>query len=83
MPSHQNADAMPVIFDENDEFGCCSVILQLDGNDSIMSYRRDANLTADIYIEQVNWHGHPAIKQYKNEHGYFNHIIVRQNIFII
>ena len=29
MPSHQNADAMPVIFDENDESGCCSVILQL------------------------------------------------------
>lgn len=83
MPSHQNADAMPVIFDENDESGCCSVILQLDGNDSIMSYRRDANLTADIYIEQVDWHGHPAIKQYKNEHGYFNHIIVTNDGWMI
>ena len=48
-----------------------------------MSYRRDANLTADIHIEQVDWHGHPAIKQYKTDHGYFNHIIVTNDGWVI
>ena len=41
MQSHQNTDAIPVISNETDEFGCCSVVLQLDGNHIIMSYRRD------------------------------------------
>jgi hypothetical protein len=68
---------------ETDESGCCSVVLQLEGNDTIMSYRRDANLTADIHIEQVDWHGHPAIKQYKTDHGYFNHIIVTNDGWVI
>ena len=81
--SHQNTDALPVILNESDESGCCSVVLQLEGNSTIMSYRRDANLTADVYIEQVNWHGHPAIKQYKTENGYFNHLIVTNDGWVI
>lgn len=83
MHPQQNTDAMSIMLDESDDSGCCSVILQLDGNDSIMSYRRDANLTADVYIEQVDWHGHPAIKQYKTEHGYFNHVIVTNDGWMI
>jgi len=81
--SPQNTDALPVVLDETDESGCCSVVLQLEGNDTVMSYRRDANLTADIYIEQVDWHGHPAVKQYKTEHGYFNHVIVTNDGWVI
>lgn len=81
--SHQNADALPVISNETDEFGCCSVILQLEDNHTIMSYRRDANLSADVYIEQVDWHGHPAIKQHKTEYGYFNHVIVTKDGWVI
>lgn len=81
--SHQNTDGMPVIFNETDESGCCSVILHLGENHTIMSYRRDANLTADVYIEQVNWSGHPSVKQYKTENGYFNHVIVTSEGWVI
>ncbi len=80
---HQNNTAIPVISNSTDEFGCCSVVLQLEGNNSIISYRRDSNLTADIFIEKINWHGIPAIKQYKTENGYFNHVIVTNNGWII
>lgn len=68
---------------ETDGIGCCSVVLQLENNSSILSYRRDANLTADIHIEQVNWHGHDAIKQYKVDYGYFNHVIITSDGWII
>jgi hypothetical protein len=68
---------------QTDVFGCCSIVLQLDGNDTMMSYRRDSNVTADVYIEKVNWHGIPAIKQYKEEYGYFNHVIVTNNGWVI
>lgn len=83
MSNPHNIDAAPIIPDETDESGCCSVIAQLEDNNSILSYRRDANLTADIYIEQVNWSSHPAIKQYKTENGYFNHVIVTNDGWII
>ena len=83
MNNPHNNDALPLLLNETDESGCCSVVLQLEGNDTIMSYRRDANLTADIHIEQVDWHGHPAIKQYKTDHGYFNHIIVTNDGWVI
>lgn len=56
--------------------GCCSVVCQLDGNNSLMTFRRDAGYSADIFIEQVDWHGKQAIKQYKNEGGYFSQVIV-------
>ena len=81
--NHQNNEAIPVISNETDQFGCCSIVLQLEGNDTLMSYRRDSNVTADIFIEEVNWHGMPAIKQYKTEYGYFNHVIVTHDGWVI
>ena len=69
--------------DDNPLFGCCSIVLQLDGNDTLMSYRRDSNLTADVYVEQVVWHGIPAVKQYKTDEGYFNHVIVTEDGWVI
>lgn len=48
---------------ESDLFGCCSIACQLDGNDSIFAFRRDARYEADIHIEKINWHGKEAIKQ--------------------
>ena len=83
---HQNTDNSIVNCldtNETDPSGCCSVVVQLENNSSILSYRRDANLTADIHIEQVNWHGKDAIKQYKVDYGYFNHIIVTSDGWII
>ena len=81
--NHQNIDAMPVVSNETDGFGCCSIVLQLEDNHTIMSYRRDSNVTADVFIEKVDWHGHPAIKQYKTDYGYFNHVIVTNDGWVI
>ena len=63
-------------FNESELTGCCSVALQLDGNDSIMTFRRDSESGADIYIEKINWHGKEALKQYKTTGGYFCQVIV-------
>lgn len=68
---------------QTDVFGCCSIIWQLEDNHTMMSYRRDSNVTADVYIEKINWHGIPAIKQYKTEGGYFNHVIITNNGWVI
>ena len=68
---------------ETDMIGCCSILLQLDGNDTVMSYRRDSDLDADIHIENVNWHGYNVIKQYKTDNNYFCHVIVTSDGWII
>lgn len=81
--TYQNSDNISTIPHEDDGFGCCSIVLQDEGNSSIMCYRRDANLTADIFIEQIDWHGHKAIKQYKTNGGYFNHVIITSDGWII
>lgn len=81
--NHQNNDAIPVISNQTDEFGCCSIVLQLEGNDTLMSYRRDSNYSADVLIEKVDWHGIPAIKQYKSDYGYFSHVIITNNGWVI
>ena len=85
-PNHQNIDEVRYILnntDESDLTGCCSVMMQLDGNNSIMSFRRDANLTADIYIEQIDWDGIQAIKQYKTTGDYFCQVIITQDGWMI
>ncbi|WP_407454487.1 hypothetical protein [Methanobrevibacter sp.] len=70
-------------FDEDDLTGCCSVVCQLNDNSSIMSFRRDAKFGADIHIENIDWHGIPAIKQYKVDGGYFCQVIVTNEGWII
>lgn len=69
--------------DDNPLFGCCSIVLQGKGNDTIFSYRRDSNLTADVFVEKVKWHEMSVIKQYKTEGGYFNHIILTSDGWVI
>ena len=61
---------------ESELTGCCSIVCQLDGNDSIMAFRRDSPSGADIYIENITWHGKDAIKQYKTDGKYFCQVIV-------
>ena len=63
-------------YNESDMTGCCSIVLQLEGNNSIMSFRRDAGNAADITIEKINWHGKEAIRQYKTAGGYFCQVII-------
>lgn len=80
---HDNAVQNAPNTNETDMVGCCSIILQLDGNDTIMSYRRDSNLDADIHIENVNWHGYNVIKQYKTDNNYFCHVIITSDGWVI
>ena len=77
--STQNTHDMESIlanYNESDMTGCCSIVLQQDGNNSIMSFRRDSDSAADIYIEKINWHGKDAIRQYKTTGGYFCQAII-------
>lgn len=83
---YQNSHDMSVNLlnnNETDTFGCCSLILQEDGNNSILSYRRDSNVTADIHIEPTDWHGKSVIKQYKTDNKYFCHVIVTSDGWVI
>ena len=73
----------PVISNETDTAGCCSIVLQLNDTHSIMTFRRDSNLIADIHIESFNWNGIQAIKQYKESDGYFYHVIITNNGWVI
>ena len=68
--------------DSSELIGCCSVVAQLDENNSMMSFRRDANLTADIYIEQIDWNGTQAIKQYKTTGDYFCQVVITSDGWI-
>ena len=81
--NHLNNDLTPILSNDTNNFGCCSIVMQLEGNDTLMSYRRDSNYEADVFIEKVNWHGIPAIKQYKTENKYFNHVIITNNGWVI
>ncbi|AMD17412.1 hypothetical protein TL18_04890 [Methanobrevibacter sp. YE315] len=69
--------------DESDLIGCCSVVLQMDGNESMISFRRDAKTYADIFIEKVDWHGTPAIKQYKTDGEYFCQVIITDDGWVV
>ncbi len=69
--------------DESDMIGCCSVVLQMDGNESMFSFRRDANLSADIFIEKIDWHGTPAIKQFKTDGEYFCQVIITDDGWVV
>ncbi|WP_407410230.1 hypothetical protein [Methanobrevibacter sp.] len=81
--NHENAVVNNPNTNETDMIGCCSIVMQLDGNDTLMSYRRDSDLDADIHIENVNWHGYNAIKQYKTDNNYFCHVIVTSDGWVI
>ncbi len=68
---------------ETDLTGCCSVALQLEGNNSMFAFRRDAGNAAEIFIEKVNWHGKEAVKQYKTDAGYFCQVIITNDGWVI
>ena len=80
---HQINNAVPVISNETDNIGCCSVVWQLDGNNTMISFRRDANSSADVFIEKQDWRGIPSVKQYKDEGGYFSHVTVTHDGWVM
>ena len=81
--NHQNTNDIVEMVNESDLTGCCSIVLQLEDYNNIMSFRRDSNLDADIHIEKVDWHGKQAVKQYKESDGYFCHVIITQDGWVI
>ena len=62
---------------------CTSVILHVDENESVISHRRDSTGAADIFIVEDNYNGIDFIKQYKTADGYFAHVIVTSNGWVI
>ena len=61
-PNHQNSDLVynpsntdltSILSNETNNFGCCSIVMQLEDNDTLMSYRRDSNYEADIFVEKT------------------------------
>jgi hypothetical protein len=40
--NHLNNDLTPILSNDTNNFGCCSIVMQLEGNDTLMSYRRDS-----------------------------------------
>ena len=84
--SYQNTENLQTIIDESNitnDSGCCSIVLQLDGNNSIFTYRRDANTSSEIHIDKIDWHGMPAIRQHKDDGGYFTHVVITEDGWII
>ena len=63
--------------------GCCSVIVHVKQGHDIVSYRRDAGYAANIIIERIDFNGQNAIIQYKIKNGYFSHVIITENGWII
>ena len=74
---------LPIIGEDAYGFGCCSIILQENGSDSIMTFRRDSNVSADIKVENMDWHGMSVIKQYKTDGKYFSHVIITEDGWMI
>lgn len=58
-------------------------MVHLGDNHDIISYRRDAEYPADIIIEKTNFKGHDAIHEYKENGGYFTHLIITKEGWII
>ncbi len=67
----------------SDKLGCCSVVIQLKGNESVMSFRRDAKNEANINITEEKWHNTTILKQYKKEGGYFVQTIITEDGWIM
>lgn len=67
----------------NNSTGCCSVIVHVKQGHDIISYRRDSGYSANILIKKVNFGDQNAIVQYKIENGYFSHVIITENGWII
>lgn len=84
--SQQNVHDIQEILDttnESDMTGCCSIVLQLEGNNSMMAFRRDSGSAAEIFIEKIPWHGKEAIKQYKTSGGYFCQVIITNDGWLV
>ena len=62
---------------------CSSIVLQVSENEGVISARRDATNAATISFESGSWGDIDYLKQYKTSDGYFAHVIVTSNGWLI
>ena len=55
---------------------CCSILVHVNDNYDIFSYRRDSTYAADLYLQYLKFYGKDAIKEFKTVNGYFYHTII-------
>jgi len=65
------------------EKGCCSFFVQISGSESLGGFRRDSTEAVNIIIKNYKWAGKTAIKQYKTTYGYFGHMIVTSDGWMV
>lgn len=80
--NHSTLDQIQKI-DLSDATGCTSVIVRDSDTHYVLAFRRDANYSANIYIQPMDWHGFNVIEQFKNESGYAFHVVLTQNGWLI
>lgn len=72
---------------KSEKSGCCSVYLQVNKNESVLSYRRDSNYAAPLYITKKSLQNTKnkltILKEHKKVKGYFFHTIVTSTGWII
>ena len=62
---------------------CSSIVLQVNDNEGVIAFRRDATNQVDIQIKSGVWGDIQYVKQYKEPDGYFAHVFVTSNGWII
>ncbi|MBQ7928486.1 MAG: hypothetical protein IJ287_07075 [Methanobrevibacter sp.] len=65
------------------EKGCCSFFVQISGSESLGGFRRDGTEAVNLIIKSYKWAGKTAIKQYKTDYGYFGHMIVTSDGWMV
>ena len=78
-----NGTELDAINSSWNDTGCCSVIVHVKQGHDIVSYRRDSGYAANILIKRIKFNGQNAIVQYKIKNGYFSHVIITENGWII
>ena len=62
---------------------CSSLVLHVNEKESVISFRRDSTDPADLTITEEKWGDISIVKQYKTAGGYFYHVIVTSNGWVI
>ena len=62
---------------------CSSIVLQVNDNEGVIAARRDATNQVDIQIKSGVWGDITYVKQYKEPDGYFAHVFVTSNGWLI
>lgn len=62
---------------------CSSIVLHVSENEGVISFRRDATNQVDIQIKSGVWGDITYVKQYKEPDGYFAHVFVTSNGWLV